>query len=515
MPEQEKDRVTIEHPDYTATSDMRTDYEAVCEGTRAVRKGAEKYLYKMPKEEPDDFAFRLKKATVQHFTAKTIDSLCGLVFQKDISFGDDMPDEIKGKEATDEGKEIPGLVENIDNQGTHFNVFARDLFEDSFDGWAGILVDAPTAKVVDLGQQRSLGLRPYWIAYDACDITNWAYEINPISKRKELALVVLRERLSEKAGQFLRKNKTQYRVLMLDDARNPIWQVWVESDTKDAEGKVEYKLDNDGTFEKQTRIPFAVVGELGDKPPLIDLVDKELEFYNAYSDYLNHLHVTNYPLRYATGITVGDLPNAIGPHTIFLLPENCTLGYAEPSGKSFADTRVCLQDMLSAMATIGLQMLMANRRANADVTATEKLLDSIQETSSLQVQATQLKDALELALGFTAAYLGKGEDVGGSISLGATWNQLTLTADELNAWSGLVDLGQMSLETFVQLRQEAGQLPDDVDAQTELDRIKTEMKDAASTVPVINAQKMPNEVKNGTEPNPAQQTAAEPVKKAA
>src|SRR5438128_10331978 len=114
------------------------------------------------------------------------------------------------------------------------------------------------------------------------------------------------------------------------------------------------------------------------------------------------------------------------------------------------------------MATLGLQLILSNRRANADVTATEKLLDSIQETSALQVRATQLKDGLELANGFTAQYLGLGEDKGGSVNLGATWTQLAISASELTVWSNLVDLRQMSLQSFLQLRQEAGQLPDDV-----------------------------------------------------
>ncbi len=43
-------------------------------------------------------------------------------------------------------------------------------------------------------------------------------------------------------------------------------------------------------------------------------------------------------------------------------------------------------------------------------------------------------------------------------------------------------------------------MPEDVDVQTELDRIKHEQKDAAATAPVIAAQQLPNGKQNGKAP---------------
>lgn len=474
----EKDKVQLHHSEYDKASPFREVFEHVCEGTSALRAKGKMYLPQFPKERSDDWKFRNDTATLLNITQKTVETLCGLVFQKDITLGDDVPTEIAGTE-TDSG-----LVENIDNKGNHFNIFARDLFEDSFDGCSGILVDAPTVRAADQDIQRKSGLRPYWVEYKACDIINWDYQINPVSKRKELSLVVLKECITVAAGQFLRKEQTQYRVLRLSDARTPVWELWTEKESENKTEK-EYVKTLEGTFGNQTRIPFAVVGDLCDKPPLMDLTYKNIEHYQTYSDYKSIIHKTCVPMLWTAGLD-GDAPDNIGGASWWKLTENGKMGFAEVSGGSIEKTRQALEDIKGEMAMLGLQMLMS-RKANGDVTATEKLLDSIQETSSLQVRATQLKDALELALSFTAQYLGKGEDEGGSIELGATWAQMVISPQELAVWSNLVDLGQMSLETFVELRQQAGQLPDDVDVEIELKRIKDEGEELASTKPVRDA----------------------------
>jgi hypothetical protein len=480
---EKKDLVTTEHEEYCEAMPEVKKFRDACAGTEAVRRGGKTYLPQFPAERDDDWKFRNETATFLNVTKKTLDTLCGLVFANDIMFGEDVPTEIQGTE-TD-----AGLVENIDNKGTHFNVFARDLFEDSFDGCAGILVDAPAVKANDRGEQIKLGIRPYFVDYCAEDIINWDYQINPISKKKELSLLVLRECQTVAAGQFLREEKTQYRVLKLDN-NIPKWELWEE--TTGTDGKKEYVLTQEGIFERQTSIPFAIVGELGDKPPLMDLVYKNIEHYQTYSDYKSIIHKTCVPMLWTAGLD-GDGPNAIGGSAWWKLSETGKMGFAEVTGGSIEKSRQALEDIKGEMSLLGLQMLMSNK-PNGDVTATEKLLDSVQETSALQVQAMQLKDALELALGFLAKYL-KQED-GGSITLGASWAQMTLSNEELKTWSQLVELGQMSLETFVELRHAAGQFPDSVTVQKELGRISKEAQDQedrlTTITPVVNASQMPN-----------------------
>jgi len=415
-----------------------------------------------------------------------------------------VPDEITGTETTD------GLIENIDNQGNHFNIFARNLFSDSFDGCSGILVDAPVARATDRGMELALGIRPYWVEYKACDIRNWDYEVNPISKKKELSLVVLHERVTKKKGFFLREEETQYRVLFLNEARKPAWQLWTQVKSVGS-GEISYLVTEEGTFEKQEQIPFAIVGDLCDKPPLLDLAYKNIEHYQTYSDYKSIIHKTCVPMLWTAGMD-GEAPKSIGGSNWWRLSEQGKMGFAEPAGNSIEKTRVCLEDIKADMALLGLAMLASDRRANADVTATEKLLDSIQETSTLQVRATQLKDALELALDFTALYLGK--DEGGSIELGATWAEMVVSAQELAALSSLVDLGQLSLESFLWVLEKTGKLPPDITAEEEIVRIKGELTDETLNPPTpLNPNSSPGDIQkvtNGKQnpPNPTQAKGA-------
>jgi hypothetical protein len=488
----ENDKVDIRHADYTKTEPQRTLFSDVCTGTSALRDKAKQYLPKFPLEHPDDYKARCEAATLLNITSKTRDALCGLVFQKDITLGKDVPTEIQGTETE------AGLSENIDQKGNHLNVFARDLFEDSFDGWAFLLVDAPTAKATDKGQEKSMGLRPYWVKYKAEDVINWDYRVNPISKKTELSLVVLRERKNESDGMmFARKLVTYYRVFHLKENENGVyWQLWKEK--TEADGKT-IKLElvtNDTLLDNHTEIPGSFVRCPGDAPPLIDLGYKNVEHAQTYSDYKWVLHLTCVPIPYTSGANITDNEKDQIGGKMWHLPEGGKVDFAEVKGTAIDKSESCLENIKKEMGQLGLAML-AGQPVKGDVTATETMLDSIQETSALQVQATQLKDCLERALGFTAIYLGKKADEGGSVELGCSWTQLALTTEELTAMSGLVDAGQYSLESMLWYLEKTSKLPPDITAAKEMERIKKELKDQSLVRPIIDAKEMPNEPKSG------------------
>lgn len=481
--DEKKDIVTLTHAEYDATAELRTVFDDVCDGTTALRAAHVKYLPQFPLEHADDYAARWRASTCLNVTQKTVETMCGLVFQKDITLGDDVP------------PELVDLCENIDNRGNHLNIFARDLFEDSFDGWSVILVDAPTATAADLGQQRALGLRPYAVAYDACDVINWDYQVNPVSRKTELSLIVLREHDSKQAGRFLREDVTQYRVFYLENGR-VFWQLWEEQ--KDEHGKVVVvQIVDDTAIDKLKQIPCAIVGELGDEPPLMDLAFTNLKYAQKESDYDSILHKTCVPIPYTTGIDASEAGKAISGGLMWHLPKDATIGFAEVAGASIEKVRENLTDLKGDMAMLGLSMLKSDRRANSDVTATEKMLDTIKETSTLQVRAIQLKDAIEMMLGFMAQY--RGLESGGSITLGATWTAMVLSSQEIQTLGALVADGSLSLESFLWTLEKADLLPEDITAEDEMKRITDELK---TVRPVINAGNMPNE--STTQPPPTE-----------
>lgn len=478
---EQKDVVSTEHPLFIDSQKARTTWRDVIAGTERMREKGKTYLPKFPQESDASYEVRRSQATLQNITGKTLESFVGLVFQQDITLGDDV------------SSEFESLSENIDNKGNHLNVFAREIFEASFDGWAAILVDSPTARATDLGEQKSLGLRPYWVGYHADDVINWDYEINPTSKRRELSLIVFREVISRKKGVFIRENVTQYRVFLKNGMRVE-WQLWEEQEAQKGSKDKTYVQIGFGVIANQSQIPVAVIGELGDRPPLMDLCYKNIEHYQDYSDYRSLKHKTAVPLFYT--VNLDGEPNAVGGDIWFKCNEGGSIGWAVTDSKALDSHVHGLETVKKEMAQLGLAML-AGQATQGDVTATETMLDSIQETSALQVRATQLKDALELAMGFTAQYMGKGEDQGGSIELGANWNQMVLSAQEIQTLNTLVSDGNLSLESFLWHLEKAGKLPPDVTAEEEVKRIEEETK---ALKPLQNAQQMPGGPNDETNP---------------
>ena len=466
---EQKDDCTIQHEDYIETAPLRETFEDVCDGTAALRAKHAQYLPKFPLEHADDYAARWNAATMLNITDKTVETMCGLALQKGVMLNEDVPEAIKA------------LSENIDNKGNHLDVFARDLFEESFDGWAAVLVDSPEKKAGDLGEQRALGLRPYWRMYKAEDVTNWAYEIDPISKRMRLSLVVFRECFKRPDGRYKRVEVTRYRTFFLENGE-VYWRL--DEVVKEKDGKETIiEITPDTLMPKLTKIPVAFVGEPGDEPPLMDLAFTNLKHAQKTSDYDTIIHKTCVPIPYTTGVSAADFGKLtqVGSTMYHLPTEGCSMGFAEVQGGSIEKARQDLQDVEVQMATLGLAMLAQTHKPKGDVTATETLISSIKELSGLQARQSQLKDCIEACLGFTAELMNQKD--GGSVTL-ADLSQHTLTPQQIQIISTMVADGTYSLESFTWILERNDLLPEDVTATVELDRITKEM---STITPVRNA----------------------------
>ena len=418
-----KDTVAAMHPQFWGVYEKREIYKDVLEGTLTLRDKRAKYLPKFPAETDADYDFRASTATCFNITAKTQAVMTGLVFKSDITLSQDVDEEIRL------------LWENIDNAGTHGDVFARRTLDAAFEGYSLILVDAPMVNATSREEQMRMGLRPYWILYSADQIWNWRYQINPVSKSKELSLIVLREISDEATGEFVSESVVRFRVFKFDGAL-VTWQLYREVEIADT-SKTEYLLEAEGALPQLSQIPVAVVGELAADPPLLDIALKNIEHFQTYSDYKSLIHKTCVPIPVGKGVEIaGGDKIVVGGSTMVQTSPTGGFGFAEVSGSSLNITRQSLQDNRDEAALMGLSLL-ADKTAKVDLTATEALLNNIGETAELRVIARNLQDALELALGHTAEYLGYERVMGGSVELGA-------------AWATEVDEYQMSLDELAQ-----------------------------------------------------------------
>ena len=90
-----------------------------------------------------------------------------MVFRKEPKLGKDVPKIIRGREEAEGQSKLEGWAENIDLAGTHWTVFAKEVFADALrDGHSFIYVDMPP-KLPDaatLADEREAGRRPYWVS---------------------------------------------------------------------------------------------------------------------------------------------------------------------------------------------------------------------------------------------------------------------------------------------------------------------------------------------------------------
>lgn len=422
--EEKQNKVSNLHPDYAALKLSREIVQTVAGGTKKMRAAGEKFLPKFPEELALSYKKRLASATLLNLYESNTDLMCGLVFKDEIKLLGDVPSLIKS------------LAENVDKKGSHLNVFAENGFRKSFEGYAVIQVDAPVWDSETVKSQAdfdALDLAPYWILWDADSVINWSERVNPVSKRTELDLIVFKEIKFERIGAFGREKCVYYRVLYLDENNRAAWslhkeeknEAGVKEIVKKGGGVITLMRSGQATF--LDHLPLAVIGELGDEPPMLDLAFINIKHYQKESNFDNLEFQAAVPLFYTKGYDGhDDLP--VGADFHYKLPKEGDIGWAQLDASGFESMRESIRTLETQMSMIGLSML-TDKTAKVDITATQAILDNISETSELRVRAANLKDALERAMQITATYLGLGRDAGGSIELGTAWKAVKMQAE--------------------------------------------------------------------------------------
>jgi hypothetical protein len=368
-----------------------------------------------------------------------VEGLAGLIFAKDPQLGEDVPVVIRGDETT------VGHWEDLDGEGTHGDVFARDLCQDSIlVGHAAILVDFPkTGGALNKAEEAALGVRPYWVAVAKEDIMSW--RTARIGGTKVLVQLVLRERTQVPVGQFGEAEQVRYRVFYRDDS-GVIGFVLLEVTKENA-----VVIVDEGTYPTQTEIPVAEVKTSGSRglfdsdPPLSDLGYLNIAHYQQWSDYAYAIHKTNVPFLFGKGLSATYDANGqkvanivVGPNTSILDEgPNADMKYVAHDGASLGQSRQALEDLKNDMGTLGLSMLAPQKRAAE--TAEAKRLDKSVSDSALAVTARALQDALERANGFHAKYL-RLED-GGSVTINRDFEKQLMEAPVMSAFATLVAAG--------------------------------------------------------------------------
>lgn len=409
-----QNRVDNTHPIYDRNQPKRNLFSAVLGGTDGVQAGGETYLYKYPAEDSAEYEARRKASTIDGVVADGHCGLVGKVFHQDPDI-----------EAVNPS--IKPLLENIDNEGNHFNVFSRRAFESAFDGHSVIVIDAPMppagVQVASLEDEQRLGIRPVWKLYKAKDVINWRYAVDPITNKTKLALLVLKEVAEVEDGPFGHKTTEHYRVYR--DTGIVTQELWRKKEQGDAQRFDQpFEMLWRITLPKSTAIPAAIIGELDAEPWLLNEARLEIKAYQKESsfDVIEYLSI---PVFYTVGYDKEE-PIALGASTHVRLPSPSNggaaeVGFAQIDSAGHTSLKATIDGIKQEIAGKLDALSQETMPTGQEQTATEVVSDDSKSQARLIVWAGQLKDALELALQFTAEFMGMPGDQGGEITLMTAW----------------------------------------------------------------------------------------------
>ena len=460
-----KDTPDFQNAAYERMSGAWTLLTDVLAGQETIRTKKQTYLPKEPAELDEDWQRRVDASLWFEDYRDCVVNLTGMVFRKSPTLGEDVPEQIQT------------LTENIDNAGTHLDVFLQRVFEDAFFGHSFIVVDRPPQdpEVRTAADELATGARSYWCMRQAKDALNWRTAI--VNGQTILTQITFKECTKEPDGLFGEKEVTRYRVYLLDEKGEAQWQLWEE--IKEA-GQTEKTiiLGPSGPIKTKRgvplrRLPIAVhygehEGFLESRPPLKGIADINLAQFRKYSDLSNIEHHTCAITLMVSG---GDDQNkdlTMGGNRVLWLPVGADAKFLTVDGDSIPALERDLANLEKRLVAKGLDFLQDDHYVPP--TATEVVLSYTQRTSKLAKMVRSLIDSTEEALRITAEM--EGLDQGGSITIGVDESSLTLSPEQMRILSEMNERGQLSLRTLWGILQRADQLPEDFDADEEEQRVK-------------------------------------------
>lgn len=441
--------------------------EALMEGTPAMREGKTAYLPRWPNEEPDSYAARVATATLFPAYRRTVRVMAGKPFSKDVTLSEDTPESIKN------------WSEDIDLQGVSLHSFAAEMFEESFYGLAGILVDYPRVGpspngVRTVAQVEATGARPYWVRVKHEQLLGW--KAANIAGRMKLTQLRLMESVEEDDGEFGTKTIAQVRVLEPGK-----WRTFRAGTNTDKA----WVLFESGTT-TLADIPFVPLygsrmAFMMGAAPLLDLAYLNVKHWQSQSDQDTILHVARVPILARIGVD-NSVPMTVGASTAMDLPMGADMKFVEHSGASIEAGRQSLEDLEAQMIQTGAELLV---KKPGDRSATEAAGDQEANKSDLQRMTEAAEDSLDQALQFMAAYARLPS--GGNVSLFKDFGAATLSDASATLIKDLQAAGLISKETAIVELQRRGVLSPEVDPEEEAAKVEEDGPPPGTMVDGVDA----------------------------
>lgn len=385
--------------------------DALWSGTLGMRSAGTMYLPQEPEERDDDYVRRLNRTTLHNFYKNAIQTASARVFTRDPHL----------EEAP---VEVQLFATDVDSQGRNLAQFAKSTFEDAMNhGVSYILVDYNRLPedYVSLADEQAAGNRPYWINIPANNVLDARSE--KFGGTERLALFRYEEQVNELSSDMVtHQTFRQVRIFrqfpagstLPDGTVTPVDTPIYFAVYRHSQGSSWVLIDS-GEVIGCTVIPVIPVytnriGFFIGKPPLQDLAELNIQHWQNSSDYHNILHVVTVPILFAKGLQ-GELDEngnhkqiTISPHqAVITANQDAEINWIEHTGQAVGTARQQLIDLEAKMEKLGLTL---TSPTPGGVTATEHAISASESNSQLKSMALNLQDALVMALGISAEYMG-------------------------------------------------------------------------------------------------------------
>lgn len=439
-------------------------------GTKKMREAASIFLPKWNREEPNDYAYRLKTTVLFNCFGHTVDGLGGKPFVRPLGWSSDMSPEV-----------LPWF-NNVDLTGRSFHVFAQEVFKFALAyGMSHFLIDYPVMTGVrTVAEEKAVGARPYLIHIKANQILGWRSTI--VNGGEVLTQLRILEHIEEEQGPFATVVVEQVRVL-----EPGTWKTYRMKKTPAPSTPVTVGAPQDGEQSWQlydsgetslSSIPLVTfyarrTGFMTADSPLIDIADINIQHWQVGSDMYSVLHTASVPILTVTGVEKNDdgaAPLEIGSKSALLLPAGAEAKFTEHTGKAIASAATALSTMEEQMRLLGAELLV---KKPGQATATQATLDTSQQRSELQAITGSFEDVLDQVVNVMAQW-GKITQFTGSMQV---YDDFLLAADDAVQEALLFSIttgGLLSPQSFYEAMQRRNVYDTDRPWEQEQERIKAQ-----------------------------------------
>lgn len=429
--------------------------DALMGGTKAMRAAGRTFLPQQPREDNEDYRYRLACATLFPAFARTVGVMAGKPFSKQLTLSDDVP------------SRIVEMAQNIDGEGRNLHTFAADVLQEAIAyGFCGILVDS-TSGQVDSTPDRApsmddiakAGIRQYWVHVRRNNILGW--RTDKIGGQSVLTQLRIAETAEVDDGAFGVKTINRVRVFTPG--------AWVV-----------YEQGRDGQYAPVDEgvtplggIPFVPVygkrlGFMRGESPLLDLAYQNIKHWQHQSDQDDTARFARKRLLVFAGVSEGEVagPTAGSAYALRFDSADARVEVVQGSAEAVAVGRSELQALEDQMIQTGAELLVSKPGQR---TATESANDAEANKSELQRIVESFEDALDQALQFTAEWIG--EPMGGSAVLFKDFAASSLSDATAQLVIAMQQGGLISKPTALREMQRRGALAANLVPEDELEAV--------------------------------------------